>query len=1023
MKEYIKFLVILFLLLDINNIAIAQSTKPTIKVGVFYTAQAAKLANGSSVNSTINSRVSTLKNLMAVNGLQTSYDIKVTALGLLNTYVEPKHRSRKAGDNNYDSDEYISIKGDGTMQVFQEVILHESFKEYYQSAEDNLDDLPGTMDDELQYDALDEDEIDISFINQVENVAPDVIIIIADEEGETFVADQSIRDVNTAYNKSLYIVLRADYFFEEDESLAYAFFNLFSNPGYSDADLGSDDPGVYSFLSDYWTGVEGTDLLSDTNKKLFKYNVGKLKLATANSGQIVFDGATDLTFQYSQTTQDVNSSTAIVFDGRNQSFAVGIPAATLANESNSNADIYGKEVKIANSYMAFISGEYTKDPSQQADPRSDNTPSTTPYTPPSFSLPIDFDNDITAGKKNQYISNYFGANASVTDGTTSNKDFLTITKYKGASNACAETVIRNIGGLTISRSDNSFQMDIKRGSNTSANDLMTVILTADDGSTLRSYETLLEGSSKSSWKTFEIKFNTRSIKTYTSMSIRFQNCMPISANRTYYVDNIQRSSPPDLQFTRGVVSNNKPKRDEIIRFTFDVTSKFGAYNDATVSFSIPPGFHKDPLDIIITRGSLRKLDPYKPIYEWSVGNLGKDEMATITLALRVNHKQNQDMTMRFKWNTNDADKTNNSKTVKAKRDLTPDFTITLTNNPFEGLECADINDEVEYHFEVKNLNPGKIVSKVDVIASLDNAFEIVNIPTVMNYGRNAWRLSTWSSTRSAALLKFKVRKKSQATVTRSFQLTVTAPTSESNNNNNRVTVPLLSSAHLKFFDMPNNSSQPIAEGGVYTKAYNVKNDGSCIARNVKLIVNINRTAFTNIKLNGASANRIVGTEHTWNLPNLGPGQNVKRTLTMNYQGGGSGVQYRFQAFSEDNWSATDPHGHYWIVSASPSAARNENDLIQPGIPASENTSIIDLAVYPNPFTGTFNIKFGAQGETKTTLEIYEMGGRLVDSEKYDLEAGNQQHEIQYDGSGLKTGLYLYRLKLGETYRSGIISKQ
>ena len=51
-------------------------------------------------------------------------------------------------------------------------------------------------------------------------------------------------------------------------------------------------------------------------------------------------------------------------------------------------------------------------------------------------------------------------------------------------------------------------MDIKRGSNTSTTDRVVVVLTDDHGNRLRSYETTLTGSSTSSWKSFEIKFNT-----------------------------------------------------------------------------------------------------------------------------------------------------------------------------------------------------------------------------------------------------------------------------------------------------------------------------------------------------------------------------------------------------------------------------------------------------------------------------------------------------------------------------------
>jgi len=69
--------------------------------------------------------------------------------------------------------------------------------------------------------------------------------------------------------------------------------------------------------------------------------------------------------------------------------------------------------------------------------------------------------------------------------------------------------------------------------------------------------------------------------------------------------------------------------------------------------------------------------------------------------------------------------------------------------------------------------------------------------------------------------------------------------------------------------------------------------------------------------------------------------------------------------------------------------------------------------YPNPFNPTTTISFNLASRSTVNLQIYDITGRVVDERELgSLTAGN--HEIDFDASGLASGVYLYRLAT-ETY--------
>ncbi|MBM4166225.1 MAG: T9SS type A sorting domain-containing protein, partial [Ignavibacteria bacterium] len=74
--------------------------------------------------------------------------------------------------------------------------------------------------------------------------------------------------------------------------------------------------------------------------------------------------------------------------------------------------------------------------------------------------------------------------------------------------------------------------------------------------------------------------------------------------------------------------------------------------------------------------------------------------------------------------------------------------------------------------------------------------------------------------------------------------------------------------------------------------------------------------------------------------------------------------------------------------------------------------------YPNPFNPTTTIRFeipvGAIHELplQTTLKIYNVLGQEVATLLNNETMEEGMHEIQFDASGLSSGIYFYRLHAG-----------
>ena len=70
---------------------------------------------------------------------------------------------------------------------------------------------------------------------------------------------------------------------------------------------------------------------------------------------------------------------------------------------------------------------------------------------------------------------------------------------------------------------------------------------------------------------------------------------------------------------------------------------------------------------------------------------------------------------------------------------------------------------------------------------------------------------------------------------------------------------------------------------------------------------------------------------------------------------------------------------------------------------------VEISSQPNPTEGLSNVSFTVIEEGYTTLEVYDMSGRLVDAIFTGNTQPNNEYRFEFDGSALPNGVYMYRL--------------
>jgi hypothetical protein len=126
--------------------------------------------------------------------------------------------------------------------------------------------------------------------------------------------------------------------------------------------------------------------------------------------------------------------------------------------------------------------------------------------------------------------------------------------------------------------------------------------------------------------------------------------------------------------------------------------------------------------------------------------------------------------------------------------------------------------------------------------------------------------------------------------------------------------------------------------------------------------------------------------------------------------------WRVDSLPQALWDTLYSPGKSMFVALARAAGTSENTL-GVGVYKEQIPSIYSLAQnYPNPFNPTTTIEFTVPTRSHIVLEIFNVLGqavaRLVDEER---PAGS--YKVQYDGSGLSSGVYIYRVSSGSTILS------
>jgi hypothetical protein len=82
---------------------------------------------------------------------------------------------------------------------------------------------------------------------------------------------------------------------------------------------------------------------------------------------------------------------------------------------------------------------------------------------------------------------------------------------------------------------------------------------------------------------------------------------------------------------------------------------------------------------------------------------------------------------------------------------------------------------------------------------------------------------------------------------------------------------------------------------------------------------------------------------------------------------------------------------------------------------SEQIQETNLSVYPNPTTGITTVSLELILNTESKIEIYNLSGSLVQSEKLIITSGDTKQQI--DISNLPSGVYVLKVIANNKYRT------
>lgn len=548
MKNYIKHLLIVIAAMVYSSIVMArgeeailwQEPVPTIKVAVCFTKSAADVFDDAGLDmfAYLELRESEIRQLLNFDGGSADFNIEFSAKTLL-SYKEPQYRGQP--------NPYFTTAHEGMDQVFEELANHDAYLDFLNNPanDSNGDGIWDEASATTHYFA-NKANLDMHYIQMIRQLNPDVVLIIADEQGEPVVADEAIWELTSGaqHDAPLYAVVNARYFADNAQALPFAFFSLFCRSEYSDADINDDyeptNPGgaTRSLMSYEWTSYEGDNRLTANNKKVFRHNMGKLKLDSRTSQTVLSGETVDVSYVQEQVD---NLAAIVMVPGTS-----GTPTI-IAPRSSAPAygDATGQDVPLVESFATYTVDRYPVVSATAPDvsiPAGTSSPDLA--TQP---LPIDFDNDISSSTFLDYVTGDFGAEATfATTGGNSSTRGMKVVKQQGQYGKWAIATLTDIRGVTFTSTDQKLSVDIK--SPDASTDVTLILEDADGNKVSKKYTAndLVAGG----WKTLVFDFGNATNRTgtitnganYGTISLQFNSGVSESGNKTYYVDNIKKAA-------------------------------------------------------------------------------------------------------------------------------------------------------------------------------------------------------------------------------------------------------------------------------------------------------------------------------------------------------------------------------------------------------------------------------------------------------------------------------------------------
>lgn len=104
------------------------------------------------------------------------------------------------------------------------------------------------------------------------------------------------------------------------------------------------------------------------------------------------------------------------------------------------------------------------------------------------------------------------------------------------------------------------------------------------------------------------------------------------------------------------------------------------------------------------------------------------------------------------------------------------------------------------------------------------------------------------------------------------------------------------------------------------------------------------------------------------------------------------------------WAKQQPSWEYQFITQGSSLSTGDDGELPSGIRLHQN--------YPNPFNPNTQIRFSLNRPDQVTLAVYDATGRMVQT-LLNQNMNSGIHTVNFDGSGLSSGMYLYRLQAGD----------